>query len=130
MRHKLWPSMTVEKHWAEGQEFFGKPDFLSFVAEENNGELIGFSEASIRPFANGCKDKPVVFLEGIWVEDSCRKRGIGRSLISAIETWARENGFKELGADCLISNSIAINAHDAWGFKETERVIYFRKDLA
>ncbi len=129
MRHRFWPSATIEEHSAKIKESFGKPDFLSFVAEANNDELVGFSEVSIRPFANGCKEQPVVFVEGIWVEDSFRKRGIGHSLIEAIEDWARENGFRELGSDCAISNSISISAHHAWGFEETERVVYFRKDL-
>ncbi len=38
-------------------------------------------------------------------------------------------GLRELGSDALMDNTASHAAHRAWGFTETERVIYFRKVL-
>jgi aminoglycoside 6'-N-acetyltransferase I len=40
-----------------------------------------------------------------------------------------EHGFREVGSDTPIANLPSQAAHRAWGFSETERVVYFRKLL-
>ena len=129
MRHSLWSSTSEEEHFRKIKRDFGKSAFIAFIAEDENQGSIGFSEAAVRPFANGCKYQPVVFVEGIWVEKKWRNRGVGYSLLKAIENWAKQNNYKEIGSDCEISNTLSVKAHRSWGFKETERVIYFRKNL-
>lgn len=104
--------------------------WASFVAEDTDlGALVGFMELSQRPFANGCDTSPVAFLEGIWVQEAYRHQGVGRRLVQAAETWARQRGLKELGSDADIANTLSHRAHEGWGFEETERVVYFRKRL-
>jgi aminoglycoside 6'-N-acetyltransferase I len=71
----------------------------------------------------------VPFLEGLWVDPKFRHRGVGRQLVRAVEAWARRKGFRELGSDAYLSNALSHRAHRAYGFRETERVIYFRKIL-
>jgi aminoglycoside 6'-N-acetyltransferase I len=46
-----------------------------------------------------------------------------------VENWAREGGFTELGSDCGLENLPSQDFHRALGFEETERVVYFRKEL-
>lgn len=72
---------------------------------------------------------PVPFLEGIWVKEPLRRQGIGGRLIRHVAALIAANGFHELGSDALIDNIAAHAAHAAWGFSETERVVYFRKHL-
>jgi aminoglycoside 6'-N-acetyltransferase I len=127
MRQSLWPD-TAESHLRELAEFLPNPDFAAFIAELD-GRQIGFAEVSIRPFANGCDTRPVPFLEGIWVDPGYRSRGAGAALLSAVEDWARARGFQELGSDTEIANVPSIASHLAWGFEETERVVYFRKSI-
>ena len=69
------------------------------------------------------------FLEGIWVRPKFRRQGIGARLIRHIEAFLVSQGFRELGSDTQIDNLESQIAHRAWGFSETERVVYFRKDL-
>jgi aminoglycoside 6'-N-acetyltransferase I len=94
-----------------------------------DGEIAGFAEVAIRKYANGCDTRPVAFLEGIWVKPELRRRGIGASLIGHAETFLASRGFRELGSDTYIDNRASQDAHRAWGFSETERVVYFRKIL-
>jgi ribosomal protein S18 acetylase RimI-like enzyme len=94
-----------------------------------HGTAAGFAEIAIRPYADGCDSQPVPFLEGIWVKAELRRQGIGARLIKHIETFLTARGFRELGSDTPIDNDASQAAHLGWKFTETERVIYFRKDL-
>lgn len=129
MRHALWPSVSAADHLKEIEHLFGKNDFVAFVAEADDKSLVGFCEGAIRPYANGCESSPVPFAEGCWVDDACREQGVGRLLMSSLETWAVEAGFNEIGSDCSIENYQSQEFHQRLGFTETERVVYFRKGL-
>ncbi len=128
MRASLWPSSTEQDHLTELNQFLNRDTFKAWVALDGTN-YVGFAEASIRPFANGCDSQPVVFLEGVWVEESYRNHGIGRELVEAVQVWAQEKGISEIGSDAEISNISSHHCHKKWGFEETERVIYFRKKL-
>jgi aminoglycoside 6'-N-acetyltransferase I len=128
MRHDLWPTTAASAHEAELREQAGSKLFVGFVALQD-GKPIGFAEIFIRPFANGCDSRPVPFLEGIWVDAAHRRQGIARKLVNACEDWARGRGFREIGSDTEQSNGTSLKAHAGWGFRETERVVYFRKTL-
>jgi aminoglycoside 6'-N-acetyltransferase I len=129
MRRQLWPRHSIASHRSEVRSSLGKADFIPFVAERVDGKLIGFLEASVRPYANGCRFKPVVFLEGIWVQADLQRSGVGGKLVQSLSRWCLENGFKEICSDVLIRNARGRRAHQAWGFRETEKVVYFRKPL-
>jgi GNAT superfamily N-acetyltransferase len=58
-----------------------------------------------------------------------RRGGVGRALIEAVEDWARERGFRELGSDALLDNVLSHTAHQRLGFEERERTVTFRKFL-
>jgi aminoglycoside 6'-N-acetyltransferase I len=90
---------------------------------------LGFAEVALRPYANGCDSQPVAFLEGIWVAEPERGRGVGAALIRHIEAFLLARGYRELGSDTPLTNLTSQNAHRRWGFTETERVLYFRKLL-
>jgi len=128
MRAELWPISTKLEHLAELEEFFNLASFRGWVALFQD-RYVGFAEAYIRPFANGCDSRPVVFLEGIWVSPDCRKSGVGRSLVKAVADWALSKGIYELGSDAELTNTLSQACHLKWGFEETERVVYYRKKL-
>jgi aminoglycoside 6'-N-acetyltransferase I len=129
MRQVLWPGHAAAEHRKEVRELAAMPGFAAFLARDGAGAAVGFAEVFVRPFANGCAARPVPFLEGIWVAEAERGHGVGRRLLLAVEDWCRRHGFAELGSDALIDNEASHRAHSAWGFAETERVVYFRKPL-
>jgi len=51
-------------------------------------------------------------------------------LIAAIEDWSRAHNLRELASDAFLDNAQSHAMHEALGFSETERVVYFRKPLA
>jgi aminoglycoside 6'-N-acetyltransferase I len=129
MRHALWPDAEVAELEAESAAMLTDPDQVVFVAPRPGNGLYGFVEAGLRAFANGVDEHPCAFVEGWWVDADARRAGIGRALIVAVESWARERGFEELGSDAELDNVISHRAHQALGFEERERVVYFRKRL-
>ncbi len=94
-----------------------------------DGKILGFAEYNQREFANGCVSQPVPFLEGIWVQPEHRREGIAKALLAHLEGVARSQGFHEFGSDVLIDNLSSIEMHESLGFEETERVVYFRKEI-
>jgi aminoglycoside 6'-N-acetyltransferase I len=129
MRIALGPDETPQEHAKMTDELLGDGDAWGLIAEATDGTVIGFVEIAVRKYANGCDTRPVAFLEGVWVKPQFRRRGIGTRLIAHAETFLAGRGFRELGSDTQIDNHSSQAAHLAWGFSETERVVYFRKLL-
>lgn len=129
MRAELWPGDSLEAHRRDLEDFLRRGKFWGFVAELPNRDSVGFAEVAVREYANGCVSRPVAFLEGIWVRAQFRRQRIGARLLDAAETFLVARGFTELGSDARIENLQSHAAHASWGFTETERVVYFRKNL-
>jgi aminoglycoside 6'-N-acetyltransferase I len=129
MRALLWPDAGVSDLASEVPGMLENPETPVWVAQRDGGGLCGFAEASIRAFADGIEDAPCAFLEGWWVDVDARGSGIGRLLVEAVQLWARERGFTELGSDTELENQVGQRAHLALGFEERSRNIYYAKKL-
>lgn len=129
MRAALWPDETIQAHAGMIDALLDSEDGWAFIVETADAAPVGFAEVTIRKFANGCETQPVPFLEGIWVAAEFRRLGIGARLMQHIELFLAAKRYREIGSDTLIDNIASQVAHVAWGFSETERVVYYRKDL-
>jgi aminoglycoside 6'-N-acetyltransferase I len=129
MRAALWPDETLHVHAAAIDELLQSGEAWGFVAETVDGASVDFVEIVIRKYANGCNTRPVAFLEGIWVRTRFRQQGVGARLLRRAEALLIASGFHELGSDTEIDNTQSQVVHLAWGFSETESVVYFRNDL-
>lgn len=131
MRQSLWPSAPGE-HAREIAAFFGgdrRNPAEVFVAFDDAGHAIGFAEVSIRPYAEECYSGRVAYLEGWFVEESNRRKGVGRALVAAAEGWGRRQGCTELASDADVHNLASAEAHRLLGFTEVGRIVCFRKEL-
>jgi len=128
MYSKLYSDGSRTGMLSEVDRILDSPLRAGYCAEIQ-GRKIGFAEYNVREFANGCVSKPVPFLEGIWVNPEFREQGVARALFSHLERVAKDAGYNEMGSGVLIENQLSIDVHKRFGFEETERVIYFRKDL-
>jgi aminoglycoside 6'-N-acetyltransferase I len=129
MRHALWPFTTLAENRRDIEKILASDGMTGFVALDESGTPAGFAEVAVRPYANGCEETPVPFLEGIWVAPAFRRRGIGEAMIAHIGRFLSGMGYHELCSDALLDNTDSHDAHRSWGFAETERVVYFRKPL-
>ena len=131
LREALWPDEDAAVMAREAREYFERTrNKIAFLAFDVHDRATGFVEATIRSdYVNGMETSPVGFLEGLYVAPAHRRRGIGRALVAAVERWTLAQGCSELGSDALLDNRDSHSAHRAYGFAETERVVYFRKLL-
>lgn len=131
MREALWPS-AADEHAREVEEYFGgsrRHAAEVLLACDTEGAPVGFAEVSIRTYAEGCASDRVGYLEGWYVAPGARRRGVGRALVQAAESWAIEQGCTEFASDTELDNAASAAAHRALGFEEVERAICFRKPL-
>lgn len=131
MRQALWPHCTREEHLSEMSSFCANPErYAQFVAYAESATAVGFIEAAVRTdYVNGTQSSPVAFLEGLYVVPEARRKGVARALVTAVERWALNLGCREFASDASIENQLSHTVHRALGFRETERVVFFRRPL-
>ncbi|HQU83240.1 MAG TPA: GNAT family N-acetyltransferase [Pyrinomonadaceae bacterium] len=130
LRKLLWDGVSEAEHKAEMLDIYEHSETqLVLVAQIGFGRIVGFLEASIRPFVEDCHSDNVGYLEGWYVEPEYRKNGIGRMLVAEAENWARRNGATEMASDAEIGNEMSLRAHLRIGYEETSRLVHLRKDL-
>ena len=132
LRAALWPDDPIERHRNDATRTYlsGNDQAAAFLCKADTGELIGFAEATLRSdFVNGCETSPVLFLEGVYVRPDHRHKGVARLLSDAVAEWGRSMGCSEFASDAMLDNTESHKFHEALGFKETERVVYFHKRL-
>ena len=133
----LWPKSSAEEHAQELRLILGGKAALVlttplaiFVAEGSDGILVGFLEVDLRSHADGCNpSQPVGYLEGWYVAESHRHRGIGRKLLAKAEDWARSHSCVEMASDAIIDNELSQRAHEALGYEVVDRCVHYRKRL-
>lgn len=122
---KLWPDNSYNDLYDE----FKNSNHIFFGATFNN-YLIGFIQISIRTdYVNGSTNSPVGFIEGIFVDENYRKKGIARKLVDRAVSYFKNEGIKEIASDVLIDNIDSQNFHKSIGFEEIERVVCYIKRI-
>jgi len=135
MRTALWPESSGSHHARELTAVLAGSSqrvypLVIFVAEDSLGALTGFLEANLRSTADGCDDqREVGYVEGWFVAEGYRGRGIGAALLRAAEDWARKQGCTEMASDTSTDNHLSQRVHKACGFTVTARSILFKKTL-
>jgi imidazolonepropionase-like amidohydrolase/RimJ/RimL family protein N-acetyltransferase len=135
MRAALWPEDTAEGHAKEiavilSGAWPGTYPFAILVAQTDDGEVIGFADVTLRSYADGCDPaNPVGYLEGWFVEEAHRRKGVGAALVRASEDWAKTQGCTEMASDTWHDNEPSLRAHESLGYEVVDRVVTFRKTL-
>lgn len=130
---KLWPSHALaelrDEFEEEFRELLQSKNAVIFLANER-GEALGFAQFEQRhDYVEGTSSRPVGYLEGIFVLEEHRGKGIARALVEAGEDWARQNGCHEFGSDAALENTASHAFHERIGFQEANRIVCFVKKL-
>lgn len=130
LRKQLWPEDGAEKHLNDGLEILDAEHLSSFLLLNDEQYVIAFADASIRhDYVNGCQHSPVVYLEGIFVLPQWRLKKCAKKLVHAVEKWGKASGCKELASDAELENIASHKMHQKLGFKITEKVVFFQKNI-
>jgi aminoglycoside 6'-N-acetyltransferase I len=137
MCESLWPQSSAAEHSLElalilqgNATLVVTTAIAIFVAEANDGTLVGFLEVDLRSHADGCDPSQAVgYIEGWYVTDNYRQRGVGKQLLRAGEDWARNHKCVEIASDVQINNEISQHAHEALGYDVVDRCVHYRKKL-
>ena len=132
MRQSLWPNPDPDAQLADMDVWLAQPDTTVLVVPRGGGAnagLAGFAEIGTRSVAEWCETSPVAYLEGWYVDPDMRRLGVGATLVSAAEDWARAKGLHEFASDAQLANTVSQQAQVALGFTEVERLVAYRKVL-
>lgn len=126
---QLWPGHSCQEMQEELDGLLTREDAACFLAYED--ELaVAFAQCQLRrDYVEGTQSSPVGYLEGIYVMDAYRKRGVARELLTACQNWAKSMGCREFASDCELGNDKSLRFHLNVGFEEANRIICFVKRI-
>ena len=125
----MWESHTIEELTQEFCDYMSKENGMVFLAMAD-GCAVGFAQCGLRcDYVEGTDSSPVGYLEGIFVKEEYRKRGLARDMLEACQKWAKEQGCTEFASDCELDNEDSLKFHIKMGFVEANRIICFTKRL-
>lgn len=125
----LWPEHTLDDLICEFKKIIEDKNSQVFLAC-NKGKFVGFVHCSLRfDYVEGTNSSPVGYLEGIFVKEEYRSKGVGKELLNHCEKWAKMKGAMEFASDCELTNLDSLRFHLNIGFREANRIICFVKEL-
>ena len=126
---QLWPDTNTDEMFEHFEEVLLADHPTAFLLLQNQNP-IGFIELSVRQdYVEGAEDMPVAYIEGIYVDNIYRKKGLAIQLIHKAEQWARSQGYTQLCSDSELANTGSIIFHQKAGFEEVGRIVCFVKNL-
>lgn len=135
MRRSLGPEWLTDDFATVVEEFLrdgtirGLRHAVLIARDDADPRPLGFAEISLREYAEGCLTSPVGYLEGWFVAEHARRRGVGAALIAAGERWAASMGCAEFASDAELDNAASLDAHAALGFEPVADIRCFRKSI-
>lgn len=126
---QMWESNTIEGLTEEFYDCISKKSSEVFLALAD-GLAVGFAQCGLRhDYVEGTDSSPVGYLEGIFVAEEYRNRGVAGDMLEACQKWAKEQGCTEFASDCELVNEGSRKFHLKMGFEEANRIICFTKKL-
>lgn len=125
----LWEGHEASELKEEFEQLIASEQCAVFIFKEKE-QAIGFAQCQLRvDYVEGTETSPVGYLEGVFVLEQYRKRGIARDLVQYCEQWATQKGCSEFASDCELENEASAKFHAAMGFIEANRIICFKKKI-
>lgn len=126
---QMWKSQTMEGMTEEFCDYMRKESNIIFLVMSDE-RAVGFAQCGLRyDYVEGTDSSPVGYLEGIFIAEEYRKRGLAKDLLAACQKWAKEQGCTEFASDCELDNEDSLQFHLKTGFVEANRIICFTKKL-
>ena len=128
--HAAWdrfftPSKDVDKVYREFIKrcIYSKNRYL-LVAEEND-KVVGFVLGELAGRPPTSKVRKIGFISDVYVEESFRRRGIGKQLLSELCKWFKSKNLQYIELAVHVKNTVGQKAWEKCGFEtymEKQRV--------
>lgn len=100
------------------QEVAKSEEGICLIGETDDGELVGYLAASPKPF--DYRKSKYLEVDNMGVMPKYRSQGIGKQLIEACKSWARDNGFQKVFVTSYFHNQKAVSFYKSCGFDEID----------
>ena len=117
---------TREEMVARVERLGGDPLKVAYVAEDDDGTVVGWVEARRRDLLLSEGSAEIV---GLVVAADTRGRGWGRQLIETVAAWACDHGCHRLRIRTNIRREEARAIYTHLGFHEAKQQVVFDRDL-
>ena len=97
-----------------------------FVAEGDHGRAVGWIHVFLR---RGLAIDLQAEIGGLIVDEACRGGGIGRSLVTKAEAWARNNGCTKIGVRANVKRDDAKAFYTSEGFAQIKQQVVLEKKI-
>jgi len=104
------------------KERFKERDSIIFAASIG-GRIVGFTQ--LYPSFSSVSMKRVLILNDLFVNEGCRGKGIAKSLMSAVENFARETECARIVLATQISNGVAQSLYESCGYAKDEEFYHY-----
>jgi len=126
---KLWPDNNRDSLRSELQDLIESEKDVIYISLVDNC-CVGFIQVSIRyDYVEGSNSSPVGYIEGIFIEENHRNKGISKELVRQGEEWSKSLGCSEIASDTELNNLASQEFHKRIGFKEAGRIVAFIKEI-
>ena len=89
---RMWEDNTLEGLTEEFEEMLSSQEAAVYLLYADN-QPVAFAQCQLRhDYVEGTETSPVGYLEGIYVDDTCRGRGYAKMLLCACEDLGQRHG--------------------------------------
>lgn len=133
LAYALWPETEYEELLDDFTDMIrsDKEECFLYYEDEYSKEYLGFVQVSLRSdYVEGSNSSPVAYIEGIYVDENNRRRGIAQVLVKSAEKWGKDMGCTEIASDCELDNYLSVDFHKGIGFEDANRLVCFIKRIS
>jgi len=104
------------------QELMSNRNFIVFVAIENNKVVGGLTAYTLQQYYS---TKPLAYLYDMGIAPEFQRQGIGKKLVTALNTYCRSEGFEEVFVQADKADQLALDFYRSTPVTEENEVVQF-----
>lgn len=112
----------IVNNWFEN--LYNMENNVLYVAKENE-EIVGYIYCKINTGENGPTNNLEALIDGLYVLEEYRKKGIATALINKAKQWCRNKNVKYIMINVLEDNKTALNLYSKLNFTDYEKTLRF-----
>lgn len=130
MSSELWPKDDPKEIRKECRNILSSSKNEVFLCQTDKKQVVGFVSVSLRnQYISGASKYPVGYLEGLYVKEEYRKKGVAKELVIKAENWAKKQGCLEMVSDTWDWNIDSQKFHEKLGFIKKDILVHYIKTI-